>query len=155
MRVALVGRRGNDRAKIPTSRDGRRQPYRERRRWFSSSSSSPSSPSLFSFFLAFSKVFGRGGLAARIIAMSRSSPRKQAEKQPLAVGRKARCRVLGGVVVVGQIDQVRAVAIYEAEVVGSILIVYEGDALAIRGKNEGSLARSLALMRRSLSSAKL
>ena len=41
---------------------------------------------------------------------------------------------MGGVVVVGQIDQVRAVAIDEAEVVGPVLIVDKNDALTIRGK---------------------
>ena len=41
---------------------------------------------------------------------------------------------MGGIVVVGQIDQIRTVAIDEAEVVGPVLIVYESDALAIGGK---------------------
>ena len=59
---------------------------------------------------------------------------EHAEEQPLAVGREARPHVLGGVVVVRQIDQVRAIAIYEAEVVGPVLIVHKGDALAIGGK---------------------
>ena len=59
---------------------------------------------------------------------------EHAEEQPFAVGRETRRAVLGGVVVVGQIDQVRAVAIYETEVVGPVLIVHEGNALAIGGK---------------------
>ena len=59
---------------------------------------------------------------------------EQAEEQPLAIGREARPHVLGGVVVVGQIDQIRAVAINEAEVVGPVLVVDKGDALAIGGK---------------------
>ena len=62
---------------------------------------------------------------------------EHAEEQPLAVGREARCHVLGGVVVVGQINHVRAVAIYEAEIVSPVLVVNKGDALAIGG-NEGS-----------------
>ena len=59
---------------------------------------------------------------------------KQAEEEPFAVGREARGHVLGSVVVVGQVNQVRTVAVYEAEVVGPVLIVDEGNALAIGGK---------------------
>ena len=40
------------------------------------------------FLLAFSKVFGRGGLAARIIAMSRSSPRNKLKSSHSPSGEK-------------------------------------------------------------------
>ena len=128
VRIALVGRRGQRPRGIPTSRDGRRQPYRERRRWFlpfSSSSSPPSSSSLFFFFLAFSKVFGRGGAIGanhRNVAVLTAEQAEEQHHSPS--GERARRACIGWRRCCWS-DRPSPCRrdIYEAEVVGSVLIV--------------------------------
>ena len=129
MRVALVGRRGNDRTEPRRIGVGKRNGIGKDVDGFLRA---------FFFFALLRLGLLKGLWPRRAIGADHRNvavfAAEHAKEQPLAIGREARPTVLGSVVVVGQIDQVRAIAIYEAEVVGPVLIVDKGDALTIGGK---------------------